>query len=243
MLIIPAVDIKDGKVVRLNQGRFEEIKVYSDDPVQTAIEWQRQGAERLHIVDLDGARTGRLENIDILRRIVEGTDIFVQFGGGLRARTDIVTVLNMGVRWVVLGTRAYEDLEFVEELLAEFGEQIIISIDVRFRKIATRGWTETVEIEDVDLIKRLRAIGVKCFIYTDISRDGTLSGFNKEAVKNVLDETGVCMFYSGGISTLEDIKDILSLGNRGLAGVIIGKALYEGRINLAEAMRLKDEKI
>jgi len=234
MLVIPAIDLKDAKVVRLLQGRYKEVTVYSDNPVETAKTWQGQGAGRLHIVDLDGARTGRVKNIAALRQIIENIDIPVQFGGGLRRREDISAVLSIGAKWAILGTAACEDLDFVKQIIAEFGERIIVSIDVKDRKVAVRGWTETSKLEDIELIRRLQDIGAKSFIYTDISRDGTLSGSNIEGIKRVLEETDASIFCSGGISSMEDVKNLRALESQGLAGIIIGKALYENKINLTQ---------
>ncbi|MBU3933201.1 MAG: 1-(5-phosphoribosyl)-5-[(5-phosphoribosylamino)methylideneamino]imidazole-4-carboxamide isomerase [Candidatus Omnitrophica bacterium] len=234
MIVIPAIDLKDEKVVRLLQGRYEKVTVYSDNPVETAKTWQRQGAGRLHVVDLDGAKAGEPKNIKALRRIIESVDVPVQFGGGLRRREDISAVLSMGAKCAILGTTACEDLNFVKQIIAEFGERIIVSIDVKDRKVAVRGWTETSKLEDIELIGRLQDIGAKSFIYTDISRDGTLAGSNIEGIKRALRQTGASIFYSGGISSMEDVKDLKALESEGLAGIIIGKALYENKINLTQ---------
>ena len=242
MLVIPAIDLKDGKVVRLIQGRYEEVTVYSHDPLETAKSWQKQGAVRLHIIDLDGAFSDEVKNSYSLRQIIENTYIPVQFGGGLRSREDIAAVLSMGAKWAILGTKACEDLDFVKQIVAEFGEQIMVSIDVKLKKVAARGWTKTTQIEDVDLIKKMQKIGVQSFVYTDISRDGTLSGCDIEGIKRVLEETGASIFYSGGISSLEDIGELKTLEKQGLAGVIIGKGLYEDKIKLSQVKRFLESK-
>lgn len=238
MLVIPAIDLKDEKVVRLIQGRYGEVTVYSHDPVETAKTWQKQGAKRLHIVDLDGAQTGEPKNLTVLRQIIEGTNLSVEFGGGLRSREDIGAVLSMGAKWAILGTKPCEDLDFVKQIVAEFGEQIMISIDVKLKKVAARGWTKTTQIEDVDLIRKMQEIGVKSFVYTDISRDGTLSGSNIKGVERVLQETGAAIFYSGGVTSMEDVRTLKVLEKQGLAGIIIGKALYEDKINLTQVKEL-----
>ena len=238
MLVIPAIDLKDGKVVRLLQGRFEEFTVYSHDPVETAKTWQKESARRLHIVDLDGARTGEVKNLTTIRQIVETCTVPIQFGGGLRTREDIASILSIGAKWAILGTRAYEDLNFVKEIIAEFPEQIIVSIDVKYKKVATHGWAETSNIEDVELIRKLQEVGAQSFIYTDISRDGTLAGSNIEEIKRVLQETGASIFYSGGISTLVDIEKLRALESQGLAGIIIGKALYENKLHLIRVIKI-----
>ena len=242
MLVIPAIDLKDGKVVRLIQGRYEEVTVYSHDPLETAISWQKQGAVRLHIVDLDGARIGEPKNLTVLRRIIGETNLSVEFGGGLRSREDIAAVLGMGAKWAILGTLACENLDFVKQIVAEFGEQIMVSIDVKLKKVAARGWTETTQIEDVDLIRRMQKIGVKSFIYTDISRDGTLSGSNIKGVERVLNETGATILYSGGVTSMEDVKTLKVLEKQGLAGIIIGKALYEDKIKLSQVKEFLESK-
>jgi len=243
MLVIPAIDLKDGKVVRLLQGRYAEPIVYPHDPVETAKAWQKEGAERLHVVDLDGALAGKIRNVDVLRGIIENLDIPVQFGGGLRTRKDITAILSMGAKWAILGTKACEDIDFVKGIIAEFGQQIIISIDAKFKKVAARGWTKLTEVKDVELVKKMQDIGVKFFIYTDISRDGTLSGPDTEGIKRVLQETRAAIFYSGGVSSLEDVKKLLTLKEQGLAGIIIGKALYENKIHLSQVIRTAEEKI
>ncbi len=238
MLIIPAIDLKDGKVVRLLQGRYTEPIVYSHDPVETAKVWQKEGAQRLHVVDLDGALAGEPRNLYVLRDIIKNIAVPVQLGGGLRKKEDIAEILSFGAKWVILGTKACEDPDFVKEIVGEFGEQIIVSIDAKFKKVAARGWTEITEVEDVDLIKKLQDIGVKSFIYTDISRDGTLAGPNTAGVERVLEATGATIFYSGGISSIEDVKKLSVLKDQGLAGIIIGKALYEDKLHLSQVIRL-----
>lgn len=244
MVVIPAIDIKDGKVVRLLQGRYTEPIVYSHDPVETARGWQKEGARRLHVVDLDGALAGEIRNSFLLAQIIADVNIPVQFGGGLRNREDIASIINViGAKWAVLGTAACEDLDFIKEIISEFAEQIIISIDAKYRKVAARGWTKITEIEDVELIKKLQDIGVKSFIYTDISRDGTLAGPDIEAIQRVLKETSACLFYSGGISSLQDVNNLKSLEREGLAGVIIGKALYENKIHLLQIKKVLEEGI
>ena len=241
MLAIPAIDLKDGKVVRLVQGRYEEPIVYSHDPTDIAKTWEKQGAKRIHLVDLDGAVAGESRNITAAREIVESVSVPVEFGGGLRTREDIIAVLDMGAKWAVLGTKACEDLDFARKTIGEFAEKVIISIDVKFKKVAIRGWTQTMSLSDVELIKKLKETGVKSFIYTDISRDGTLSGSNIAQVKRILEETGVSLIYSGGICGVQDIKNLKKLEKLGLDGIIIGKALYEDKIHLSQAKRIAEE--
>jgi len=242
MLVIPAIDLRGGKVVRLLQGKYEEMTIYSQDPVKIAREWQKQGAQRIHVVDLDGALEGESKNTLALREIIDNTDLTVEFGGGLRHREDIASVLSIGAKWAILGTKACEDLEFLREVVQEFGEQIIVSIDVKLNKVASSGWTNTTELDDVELIKKMQGIGVKTFVYTDISRDGTLSGCNVEGIRKVLNETGASIIASGGVSNMEDIKSLKPLEKEGLAGIIIGKALYEDKINLMQVKTFLEKK-
>lgn len=242
MLVIPAIDLKDGKVVRLVQGKYEEITIYSQDPVNIARQWQKQGAGRIHVVDLDGALEGKPKNIVALRQIVNSVNVPVEFGGGLRTREDIVSVLDIGAKWAILGTKACEDLDFLKTIVDEFGDKIIVSIDVKLGKVADRGWTNTTQIEDVELIKRMQGIGVKSFVYTDISRDGTLGGCNIDGVKRVLTETGASIICSGGVSTMEDVESLKSLEKDGVVGIIIGKALYENKISLTQVKTFLEKK-
>jgi phosphoribosylformimino-5-aminoimidazole carboxamide ribotide isomerase len=238
MIAIPAIDLKDGKIVRLLQGRYEEPIVYSHDAAETAKAWQKQGATRLHVVDLDGALAGEVKNTFSLRQIIENSDVPVQFGGGLRTREDIAAVISMGAKWAILGTKACEDIDFVQKAIAEFPEQIIVSIDVKYKKVAARGWTETAEMEDIELIKKMQDIGAGSFIYTAISRDGTLAGADVKRIAEVLRETSANIIYSGGISSLEDVRDLMVLSEQGLFGIIIGRALYEDKIHLSQIIRL-----
>jgi len=238
MITIPAIDLKDGKVVRLVQGRCEEFTVYSHDPVEMAKTWKKQGAERLHIVDLDGALAGESKNQYLIRQIIEEIQMPIEVGGGLRNHDDVAATLGMGAKWAIVGTKAFEDLEFIRSLAEEFGEQIIVSIDVKFKKIATHGWTKITDISDVEMVKKLQEVGVTSFIYTDISRDGTLTGVHLEDFKKLLEETKASMIYSGGISSIEDIKALKPLEAQGLSGVIVGKALYEDKIHLMQIKKL-----
>ncbi|MBN3038871.1 MAG: 1-(5-phosphoribosyl)-5-[(5-phosphoribosylamino)methylideneamino]imidazole-4-carboxamide isomerase [Candidatus Omnitrophica bacterium] len=235
MLVIPAIDLIKGKVVRLIQGDYDQVAVYSKDPAEIAKEWQAKGAGRLHIVDLDGARSGAPMNTEALGHIIESIDMPVEVGGGLRNKEDIRRILDLGASWVILGTKACEDLDFIKGIVSDFGEKIIISIDAKEGKVATRGWVETTDIEDVDLIKRMQDTGIRSFIYTDIARDGMLSGLNIKGVSRVLKETNTSLIYSGGVSSVDDVKDLRALEKDGLAGVIIGKALYEKKIDLTLA--------
>ncbi|MFH1245515.1 MAG: 1-(5-phosphoribosyl)-5-[(5-phosphoribosylamino)methylideneamino]imidazole-4-carboxamide isomerase [Candidatus Omnitrophota bacterium] len=242
MLIIPAVDLINAKVVRLIQGKYGEATVYSDNPVDIAGTWQKQGADRLHIVDLDGARIGSPQHLEQLKAIAQNIPLPVEFGGGVRTRADIEAVLAAGAKWVILGTKACEDTQFIQQATAAFGKKIIVSIDVKYGKASARGWLNNTAIEDVELIKKMQQAGVFSFIYTDITRDGTLRGIDTAGIERVLRQTQASIIYAGGISTEEDAKKLKRLENIGLAGIIIGKALYENRINLGQLRKTLEEK-
>ena len=238
MLIIPAIDIKDGCVVRFVQGRLDK-KIYSRDPVKTARHWQRQGAELIHIVDLDGASSGRPKNLDIVKEIAKIVDVPIQFGGGIRNIARIKTFLDYGVWRVVLGTKAAQDKGFLKQVFKKFKDKIIVSIDAKDARVLTAGWRKSQANTDVLKFGRyLKEIGFKRVIYTDVCRDGTLKGPNIKGIKSLLEETGLSIIASGGISSLDDIRRLKLLEKKGLAGVIIGKALYEGKFTLSEALKL-----
>jgi phosphoribosylformimino-5-aminoimidazole carboxamide ribotide isomerase len=240
MLIIPAIDIKDGCVVRLKQGKFDKgKKVYSDDPVRIAEQWSTEGAKLLHIVDLDGAALGRPKNLDALKLILASVKTPVEFGGGVRHLDTIKELLDFGVQRVVLGTKAVEDRGFLEEAYAKFKNRIVVSIDAKSGHIQTKGWLSSVEsIEVFEFARSLKEIGFQEVIYTDILKDGTLKGPNIEGVKALLKKAAIGVIVSGGISSLRDITDLKPLEKEGVRGVIVGKALYERRFTLREAMKL-----
>lgn len=238
MLIIPAIDLKDGKVVRFTQGRFDK-KVYSHDPLKTARHWVRQGAEFIHLVDLDGAIEGSLKNLDIVRKIVKAVNVPIEFGGGVREKKTVEELIAMGVTRVVIGTLAAEDEKFILEVFKRFKEQVIVSIDEHRGNVLTRGWRKEAKVIKVlDLAKRIKDLGFEEIIYTDTDRDGTLKGPNTMGIKKLLKETGLKVIASGGIASLDDIRRLKSLEKNGVLGVIIGKALYEGRFTLKEALRI-----
>jgi phosphoribosylformimino-5-aminoimidazole carboxamide ribotide isomerase len=238
MLIIPAIDLRSGKVVRLFQGKFNREKVYSDNPVKVAKHWARQGAKLLHIVDLDGASSGRSKNLDVLKKIITEAGIPVEFGGGLRSIEAIADLLNLGAQRVVLGTKAVGDAEFLRKAWKKFGGRIIVSIDARGDLVLTQGWTKQASKTVVDFAKELKNIGFKQLIYTDISKDGTLAGPNILGIRDLLKATGLKVIASGGVSSLKDLRRLNKLESQGLIGVIIGKALYEGKLVLSRALKL-----
>ncbi len=225
-------------MVRLLQGKYEEETIYSDDPVDIARDWQDKGAMLIHIVDLDGALKGELKNIEIVEKIVKSITIPVELGGGIRSRTDIDLVLEKGISRVILGTKACRDEQFIKEMVLKFGEKIIVSIDVKYEKVAMQGWTATAQLSALELAGKMEELGVRGIIYTDISRDGTLRGPDTEGISRMLAAVNIPIIASGGISSLEDIQSLKSLEKEGLSGVIVGKALYEGKIDLTQAMEL-----
>jgi len=237
MDVIPAIDILDGRCVRLYQGDYQQSEVFGEDPVEVAQRWYSQGAKYLHVVDLDGARDGKPKNLKVIEAIARSIPIRVQMGGGLRDRESIVLVLNSGVSRVILGTAAVENSQLIADICAEFPEQIMIGIDARDGKVATRGWLTTSEVMAVDLAKRMTSIGIAGIIYTDIHRDGTMQGPNVEALRQLAENVDVPVIASGGISSITDLLNLLSLESIGVKGAIVGRAIYTGDIQLREAIR------
>jgi phosphoribosylformimino-5-aminoimidazole carboxamide ribotide isomerase len=237
MEILPAIDLLDGKCVRLYQGDYNQSQVYHEDPVAVAQQWQAQGASRLHLVDLDGAKAGEPINLTAIAAIVQGLNIPVQVGGGLRNRDRVKQLLALGVGRVILGTIAVEDPDLVGQLCSEFPGQIVVGIDARNGKVATRGWLETSSVEAGELAQRMEKLGAAAIIYTDIHRDGTMTGPNLDALRELADQLTIPVIASGGVSQLRDLLNLLSLESHGVNGVIIGKALYTGDIQLEDAIR------
>jgi len=236
MLIIPAIDLQDGCVVRLVQGKFNK-KVYSRDALKTAKHWVRQGAKFLHLVDLDGAVSGKPKNLSIIKEIARGVDIPVECGGGIRSIEAIKSILNSGVARVVLGTKAATDKEFLKKALRQFKNKVIISVDARGSNVCIKGWEDKTRLVALSFIKDLKKMGVATIIYTDISKDGTLKGPNIKDTKNLLKASGIKIIVSGGVSSLDDILRLKVLEKQGVAGIIIGKALYEGKFTLTQALK------
>ena len=237
MEVIPAIDLLDGKCVRLYQGDYERSEIFNDNPVTVARSWAEQGATRLHVVDLDGAKEGKTTNLAAIEAIVATIEIPVQVGGGLRDRTSIVRLLNLGVQRCIVGTVAVEQPELVQELCREFSEQIVVGIDARQGKVATRGWLETSEVLATNLAQRMAIAGAAAIIYTDIHRDGTMSGPNIEALRELASTIEIPVIASGGISSLTDLLTLLSLEPLGVTGAIVGKAIYTGDVKLTEAVQ------
>ncbi len=237
MEVIPAIDLLDGKCVRLYQGDYERLEIFNDNPVTVARSWAEQGATRLHVVDLDGAKEGKTSNLASIEAIVAAIAIPVQVGGGLRDRASIARLLDLGVQRCIMGTVAVEQPELVQELCQEFPEQIVVGIDARQGKVATRGWLETSEVLATDLAQRMAVAGAAAIIYTDIHRDGTMSGPNIDALRELATAIEIPVIASGGVSSLTDLLSLLALESLGVTGVIVGKAIYTGDVKLTEAVQ------
>ncbi len=235
MEVIPAIDILEGRCVRLYQGDYGRSQVFDENPVDVAKQWASQGAVRLHLVDLDGAKVGHPVNQDVIEAIAHAVDIPIQVGGGLRDRQTISNLLAIGVNQVILGTIAVEIPDLVAQVCEEFPGQIVVGIDARNGKVATRGWIETSEINATELAQQMTNLGVSRLIYTDIYRDGTLQGPNYDSLRDLAEATSIPVIASGGISSLTNLLSLLALEPSGVSGVIIGKALYTGDISLKEA--------
>jgi phosphoribosylformimino-5-aminoimidazole carboxamide ribotide isomerase len=233
VILFPAIDIKNGKCVRLTQGDYNKETIYSTSPADMAKKWVTKGAEYLHIVDLDGAKTGASANKDVISRITGSVTIPVQIGGGIRSMQTVESYMQAGVSRVIIGTAAINDRDFLTQAVSTYKEKIAVSIDARNGNVATNGWTETSEVKAVDLVKELETLGVETIIYTDILKDGMLKGPNFEELRTINDATSVNVIASGGVTTIDDIRKLKS-GK--LYGVIIGKALYDGTLSFEEAL-------
>ncbi|MBU2026749.1 MAG: 1-(5-phosphoribosyl)-5-[(5-phosphoribosylamino)methylideneamino]imidazole-4-carboxamide isomerase [Pseudomonadota bacterium] len=236
MIIIPAIDLKEGRCVRLAQGDFGRMTVYDDDPVGVACAWKARGAERLHLVDLDGSLAGVPCHEAVIRDIVAGTGLPVQVGGGIRDMKTIGSYLWIGVRWVIIGTAALRDPGFVREACREFPGQVILGIDAVGGRVAVQGWTQTTEETAVALAKRFAEDRPDALVYTDIARDGMQVGVNIEGTEELAGSAGIPVIASGGVAGIRDIERLMPLEKRGVVGVIAGKALYTGALSLEEAI-------
>ena len=234
MEVIPAIDLKDGACVRLYQGDFEKTTVFSTDPAETALRWQSAGAPRIHVVDLDGSRSGIPANLESIRAIADAVSVPLQVGGGVRTVETAQALLEAGVERVVLGTAAVEDPALVEELCRRWGaERVVVAVDARKGRVAIRGWTEDTPVDATDLVKEMAVLGPQRFLYTDISRDGTMTAPNFGAVAAMVQNTGMAIIASGGVTSLDDLR---RLAQTGAEAAIVGRALYEGSLDLAEAI-------
>jgi phosphoribosylformimino-5-aminoimidazole carboxamide ribotide isomerase len=236
MIVIPAIDLKEGKCVRLLQGRKEDVTVYSDDPVSTALKWESSGAKLIHIIDLDGAFTGEQKNLEAIKNIRKAVKIDLEVGGGIRDLAKIDQLLTLGINRVILGTVAIENPELVKEACKKYPGRVLAGIDAKDGKVAVKGWTETTSHTAKELALRMESYGVAGIIYTDISRDGMLTGPNISATKEIVNAVKIPVIASGGISSIEDIKNLLGIKN--LWGAITGKAIYSGSLDLKEAIRI-----
>ena len=239
MLIIPAIDIKNGKCVRLSQGQMDQETIYSENPLDIANKWVEEGAERIHIVDLDGAIEGKPVNVDIIHSIVKAyPNIPLQVGGGIRDEDTIQTYLDVGVSYVIIGTRAVTTPHFVSDVCLEFPGHIIVGLDAKNGKLATDGWSKLSNHDANDMAQRFEEDGVAAIIFTDINRDGMLNSLNIEATVNLCSKISIPVIASGGVTNLKDIRSLCEIAEEGIFGVITGRAIYEGTLDFAEAQKL-----
>ena len=236
MQIIPAIDLKEGKCVRLRQGKMDDSTVFSESPVEVASQWVEQGAQRIHLVDLDGAFAGEPVNAHIVHEIAKKyPNVVLQIGGGIRDRKTIATYIDAGVTFVIIGTRAVNEPAFIGEVTAEFPNNIIVGLDAKDGLVATDGWAKVSDVNVIDLAKQFQGDGVQSIIYTDIARDGMMQGVNIDATKKLAEAIDIPVIASGGVTNMDDVKRLLAVENFGVEGVITGRAIYEGTLNFSEA--------
>ena len=241
MLLIPAIDLKDGNCVRLRQGRMDDVTVFSEDPLQMASKWVSEGARRLHIIDLDGAATGTPVNAEVIKTIADTyPELPIQVGGGIRDADSVQVYLEAGVQYAIIGTKAVSAPHFVNDMCLEFPGHIIVGLDAKEGKVAIDGWSKLSNHDVVDMAIRFEQDGVAAIVYTDISRDGMMAGVNTEATVKLAQAVNVPVIAAGGVSTLEDIRALCAQEEEGIEGVIIGRALYEGTIDFHAAQALAD---
>jgi phosphoribosylformimino-5-aminoimidazole carboxamide ribotide isomerase len=242
MLLIPAIDLKDGKCVRLRQGRMEDETVFGDDPVAVARRWVEAGARRLHMVDLNGAFAGEPVNAAVIRSVAEAfPDLPIQVGGGIRDEETVQAYLDAGVQYTIIGTRAVSAPHFVNDLCAEFPGHIIVGLDAKDGKVAIDGWSKLSHHSVIDMAQRFEDDGVEAIVFTDIGRDGMMSGVNVESTVELAQAIRIPVIASGGITTIDDIRALCKVADEGIMGAITGRAIYEGSLDLAEAQKLADE--
>ena len=238
MLLIPAIDLKDGRCVRLKQGKLDEETIFSEDPAEVARRWRAEGAERIHLVDLNGAFAGKPQNASVVRAIIDavGAEVPVQLGGGIRSLDTIERYLDVGVSYVVVGTAAVKNPGFLHDACTAFPGQVLVGLDARDGKVATDGWSKLTRHDVVDLARKFVGYGVEGIIYTDIGRDGMLSGVNIEATQRLAQAVSVPVFASGGVTDLSDIDRLLEIEDDGVGGVILGRSIYEGTLDFGAAL-------
>jgi phosphoribosylformimino-5-aminoimidazole carboxamide ribotide isomerase len=242
MLLIPAIDLKDGKCVRLRQGRMEDETVFGDDPVAVARRWVEAGARRLHMVDLNGAFAGEPVNAAVIRSVAEAfPDLPIQVGGGIRDEETVQAYLDAGVQYTIIGTKAVSAPHFVNDLCAEFPGHIIVGLDAKDGKVAIDGWSKLSHHSVIDMAQRFEDDGVEAIVFTDIGRDGMMSGVNVESTVELAQAIRIPVIASGGITTIDDIRALCKVADEGIMGAITGRAIYEGTLDLAEAQKLADE--
>ena len=237
MIIIPAIDLKDGKCVRLFKGEEEKVTVFSDHPAQIAKEWEDSGAKWIHVVDLDGAFSGKPKNFNVIKSIVGSVKCPVQVGGGIRNIDTVREYVGIGVKRVILGTAAFNDQDFLRNACSEFPQEIAVGIDTKNGKIAVKGWTEVIDQSTDEVLQNLKTAGVSVVLNTNIDRDGTMEGINIESAREFINESPIPVIASGGIATMEDLEKLASIEHLGLYGAILGKSIYTGSINLKEAIK------
>ncbi len=241
MLLIPAIDIKEGKCVRLRQGLMEDSTVFSDSPLAMADKWVELGAKRIHLVDLDGAFAGKPANADVINAIAEKyPNVPIQIGGGIRDEQTIQAYIDAGVSYVIIGTRAANEPEFIGEIAAEFGKHLIIGLDAKDGIVAVDGWAKLTEHNVIDLAKRFENDGVQAIIYTDIARDGMMQGVNLDATQTLAESVAIPIIASGGVTNMDDLIALQKIESSGISGVITGRAIYEGTLDFAEGQRYLD---
>ena len=235
MIVIPAIDLRNGKCVRLRHGDFNDETVYSDDPVAVAKKWVEEGATRLHVIDLDGAATGEPRNLSWIVRIKRETGVVIQMGGGIRTLKTAEAILSGGIDRIILGSLIVEEAGLAKDVLERYGDRVMVALDVKDGRVAIHGWKDDSGFPLEEALSIIEKLGVREVIYTNIGRDGTLEGVDLKAVSGVMEKTGLKIFASGGVSSLEDIQRLKTLGS---PGCVVGKALYEGKLKLREAIRL-----
>src|SRR5690625_243733 len=243
MLLIPAIDLKDGQCVRLRQGDFNETTVFSDNPAEMALKWLDEGARRLHLVDLNGAVSGSPKNAKAVKSIIKEIDgqIPIQIGGGIRDLDTVEYYLDLGISYVIIGTAAVKNPGFVQDACSAFSGHIIVGIDARDGKVATDGWSKVSTHDALDLASKFEGYGCESIIYTDIARDGMLSGVNIEATQRLAEHVRIPVIASGGVTNLDDIRNLCKVADSGIEGVILGRSIYEGTLDFAKAQELADE--